>query len=97
MDPYKIVHTILVTEKGTEMSSALGQYTFKVAKDANKLEVRAAVEALFSVKVKSVNVMNRMGKLKRAPWRWNSPLISGCFGVPLNSMCSSRCAMPDSP
>ena len=65
MDPYKIVHTILVTEKGTEMSSALGQYTFKVAKDANKLEVRAAIEALFSVKVKAVNVMNRMGKLKR--------------------------------
>lgn len=65
MDPYKIIHTILVTEKGTEMSSALGQYTFKVAKDANKLEVRAAIEALFSVKVRSVNVMNRMGKLKR--------------------------------
>jgi large subunit ribosomal protein L23 len=41
------------------------QYTFKVAKDANKLEIRAAVEALFEVKVKAVNVMNRMGKLKR--------------------------------
>ena len=65
MDPYKTIQTILVTEKGTEMSSGLSQYTFKVAKGANKLEIRAAVEALFPVKVKSVNVMNRRGKLKR--------------------------------
>lgn len=65
MDPYKIVQTILVTEKGTELSSTRNQYTFKVAKDANKLEIRAAVEALFPVKVKAVNVMHRQGKLKR--------------------------------
>jgi large subunit ribosomal protein L23 len=65
MDPYKTIHTILVTEKGTEMSSTLGQYTFKVAQGANKLEIRAAIEALFSVKVKAVNVMNRKGKFKR--------------------------------
>ncbi len=65
MDPYKIIHTILVTEKGTELSSIHNQYTFKVAKDANKLQIRQAVEALFPVKVKAVNVMNRRGKRKR--------------------------------
>ncbi len=65
MDAYKIVHTILVTEKGTEMADRHRQYTFKVAKDANKLQIRAAVEALFDVKVKAVNVLNRQGKMKR--------------------------------
>ncbi len=64
-DPYQIVHTIMVTEKGTELSDKLHQYTFKVAKDSNKLEIRHAVEALFDVKVASVNVMNRQGKRKR--------------------------------
>ena len=65
MDPHKIIHTILVTEKGTVMADGLNQYTFKVAKGANKLEIHSAVEALFNVKVKSVNVMNRLGKFKR--------------------------------
>lgn len=65
MDPYKIIHTILVTEKGTELAEDLNQYTFKVAKEANKIEIRSAVEALFDVKVKGVNVMNRKGKRKR--------------------------------
>lgn len=65
MDPYKTIQTILVTEKGTEMADGLHQYTFKVNKDANKLEIRAAVESLFDVKVKAVNVMNRLGKMKR--------------------------------
>jgi len=64
-DPYQIIHTLLVTEKGTELADTLSQYTFKVARDANKIEIRAAVEALFNVKVASVNVMNRRGKLKR--------------------------------
>ncbi|MBN2450201.1 MAG: 50S ribosomal protein L23 [Lentisphaeria bacterium] len=65
MDPYAIVHTILVTEKGTVLADHLNQYTFRVAKDANKIQIRSAVEALFEVKVRAVNVMNRQGKRKR--------------------------------
>ena len=65
MDPYKIIHTIMVTEKGTELAEDLKQYTFRVSKSANKIEIRSAVEALFDVKVKGVNVMNRKGKRKR--------------------------------
>jgi len=65
-DPYKIINTVLVTEKGTELVDMHNQYTFKVAPDANKIEIRQAVEALFDVKVSSVNVMNRRGKRKRA-------------------------------
>ena len=64
-DPYKIVHTVLVTEKGTELAEGLRKFTFRVAPDANKIEIRQAVEALFSVKVGGVNVMNRKGKVKR--------------------------------
>jgi large subunit ribosomal protein L23 len=44
-----------------------GKYTFKVAKDANKIDIKKAVEAIYDdVKVSSVNVMNRIGKRKRA-------------------------------
>lgn len=64
-DPYQIVHTLLVTEKGTELAEAHSKYTFKVARDSNKIEIRQAVETLFDVKVAAVNVMNRRGKRKR--------------------------------
>jgi large subunit ribosomal protein L23 len=64
-DPYKIIHTILVTEKGSEQADTLSKYTFKVSRDSNKIQIREAVEALFDVKVASVNVMNRSGKRKR--------------------------------
>jgi len=67
-DPYAIVQTVLVTEKGTELSDKHHQFTFKVAKDSNKIEIRRAVETLFDVKVASVNVMNRRGKQKRVRW-----------------------------
>ena len=41
-----------------------GVYTFVVANDSNKVEIRSAVEALFSVKVTKVNTLNRKGKRK---------------------------------
>ena len=41
-----------------------GAYTFVVAPDANKVEIRQAVEAIFSVKVTKVNTLNRKGKTK---------------------------------
>lgn len=64
-DPYQIIQTVLVTEKSTELSESQSKYCFKVSGNANKIEIRQAVEALFDVKVKSVNVMNRLGKWKR--------------------------------
>lgn len=64
-DPYQIIQTILVTEKGTELSETLNKYTFRVAPSANKIDIRHAVETLFNVKVSDVNVMNRLGKMKR--------------------------------
>ncbi len=41
------------------------KYTFKVAKDANKIEIAKAVEEIFGVKVAKVNTMNVNGKLRR--------------------------------
>lgn len=64
-DPYSIIQTLLVTEKGTVLAETLGKYTFKVVPGANKIEIRHAVEALFDVKVSAVNVMIRKGKHKR--------------------------------
>ncbi|WP_295811041.1 50S ribosomal protein L23 [uncultured Victivallis sp.] len=60
---------IIIAPVVTEKCNALMQeqkYTFKVKADAEKVEIGRAVEELFKVKVKSVNVMNCQGKAKRA-------------------------------
>ena len=64
-DPYTVVHTVLVTEKGTELADLENKYTFRVARDANKIEIGRAVEEMFDVDVAAVNVLNRKGKRKR--------------------------------
>ena len=50
---------------GTALANASNQYLFRVANDANKIEIGQAVEKIFGVKVTSVRVMNRLGKIKR--------------------------------
>lgn len=61
----QIVKRLLVTEKGTRLKETANQYAFEVSRDANKLEIKKAVEDLFNVKVKGVNTMRRQGKAKR--------------------------------
>lgn len=53
----------IITEKST-LGSKSGQYFFRVANDANKIEVKRAVEHLFSVNVESVNTIKIKGKTK---------------------------------
>ena len=60
-----IIIAPVVTEKCTALMQEQ-KYTFKVKADAEKVEIGRAVEELFKVKVKSVNVMNCQGKAKRA-------------------------------
>ena len=60
----EVVRRPLITEKGTAQS-AMGKYLFEVATAATKHQIGEAVEAMFKVKVVSVNVMNRQGKMKR--------------------------------
>jgi len=55
----------IVTEKATQVAEKNNQVTFRVAQDATKPEIKAAVELLFKVEVDSVQVLNRKGKEKR--------------------------------
>ena len=50
-DPRYVVRKALITEKGTQLRERGNQYHFEVARDANKIEIRQAVEKLFDVKV----------------------------------------------
>jgi large subunit ribosomal protein L23 len=63
--PYQIVLRPLVTEKGTHQSTRYNAYTFQVNPLANKTQIKAAVEALFNVRVEAVRTMNRKGKKRR--------------------------------
>ena len=64
-DPYTVVKTVRVTEKGTAQSEALNQYQVVVDKRANKVDVKRAMEQLFKVKVVRVNTLNVRGKARR--------------------------------
>lgn len=61
---YDVIRSPVITEKSTNLSE-MSQVMFDVAIDATKPEIKAAVEALFSVKVKAVNTHVRKGKVKR--------------------------------
>ncbi|OVE77013.1 50S ribosomal protein L23 [bacterium E08(2017)] len=64
-DLSKVVRKLQITEKGTDLKYAHNQYLFEVDKQANKLEIKAAVEQLFNVTVTKVNTMRYSGKKKR--------------------------------
>jgi large subunit ribosomal protein L23 len=61
---YDVIVSPAITEKST-MASEQNQVVFNVAKKASKPEIKAAVEALFGVKVMAVNTLVRKGKIKR--------------------------------
>lgn len=61
---YDVIVSPAITEKST-MASEQNQVVFNVAKKATKPEIKAAVEALFGVKVTGVNTLVRKGKVKR--------------------------------
>ncbi len=61
---YDVIVSPAITEKST-MLGENNQVVFNVARTATKPEIKAAVEALFKVKVKGVNTQNRKGKTKR--------------------------------
>jgi large subunit ribosomal protein L23 len=68
-DPRSVVKKALITEKGTVMREMRNQYYFEVDRDANKIEIQRAIEAIFSVKVEQVRTMKVRGKIKRQG-RW---------------------------
>ncbi|RJQ48439.1 MAG: 50S ribosomal protein L23 [Nitrospiraceae bacterium] len=62
---YDVLVGPLLTEKGTIMKEKDNKILFKVARDANKIEIKKAVEEVFKVKVDRVTTMNCKGKKKR--------------------------------
>lgn len=62
--PYDVIIRPIISEKSMD-DAASKKYTFKVATDANKTEIKAAVEEAFGVEVVRVNTANYEGKLKR--------------------------------
>jgi large subunit ribosomal protein L23 len=60
-----IIKQVLLTEKGTRLSDEQNKYLFRVSREANKVEIKRAVEELFDVRVMAVNTMCRKGKKKR--------------------------------
>jgi large subunit ribosomal protein L23 len=55
----------LISEKGTALAESVNQVLFKVRTDANKIEVKHAVETLFKVKVVQVRMARYLGKMRR--------------------------------
>ncbi len=76
MHLYEVLRRPLITEKNSTLQ-AQGKYVFEVAKDANKPQVKQAVEKAFKVKVTAVNVITVPGKTRRVgrqqvltrPWK----------------------------
>lgn len=64
-DPRSIILKPLVTEKGSRLREAGNKYLFQVARDANRIEIKQAVKAIFNVKVKDVKTIVVHGKIKR--------------------------------
>ena len=62
---YEVLQGPLLTEKGTLLKEKDNKVLFKVSKNANKIEIKNAVESIFKVKVDRVATMNCKGKKKR--------------------------------
>ena len=63
--PQDIIKAPLISEKGTALAESVNQVLFKVRTDANKIEVKHAVETLFKVKVVQVRMARYLGKMRR--------------------------------
>jgi large subunit ribosomal protein L23 len=68
-NPRDVLLRPVISEKSYRLADE-GRYTFLVAPDANKTQIRQAVEAIFSVRVTGVNTLNRPGKRRRTRFGW---------------------------
>ena len=65
MNYYEMIRRPVVTEKATIQKETSNQVTFEVDKNANRVQIQAAVENLFKVKVENVRTLHVKGKVKR--------------------------------
>jgi large subunit ribosomal protein L23 len=87
MNPYEIIQRPVVTEKSVHLQNKLNQYTFAVHPDANKIQIREAIQSLFKVKVIAVTTMNVRPREKRVRGRfpgltsaWKKAIVSVADG-----------------
>ena len=64
-DPHKIILRPVITEKSTQLKDANRTICFEVARGANKIEIKKAIELLFKTKVASVRTQGKSGKVRR--------------------------------
>jgi large subunit ribosomal protein L23 len=82
MHLYEVLHRPLITEKNTAIQAPQGKYAFEVAAEANKEQIKQAVEKAFNVSVTQVNVMTVPGKRRRMRGReimspsWKKALVT---------------------
>ena len=62
---YDVIKRPIISEKSTALAEIANRYVFEVATDANKQEIREAIQGLFKVKVREVRTMVMHGKVKR--------------------------------
>lgn len=85
-----VITSPLITEKGTLVNEQGNQYVFRVRPEANKTEIRQAVETFFKVKVERVHTMNYLGKYRRVgKWtgqrpRWKKAYVTLAAGQRLD-------------
>jgi large subunit ribosomal protein L23 len=65
MDDYSVIIRPLITEQGMHFANVKGAYSFEVNEKANKVQIRNAVEKIYSVKVHKVRTSNHRGKHRR--------------------------------
>jgi large subunit ribosomal protein L23 len=64
-EPQAIIQAPMITEKGSALQESAHQVVFRVLRDANKIEIKRAVELLFKVKVAKVQTARYLGKMRR--------------------------------
>ena len=69
MNWHQVVIRPLVTEKGTRTATTLNAYPFQVHPEANKIEIKSAIERIYSVKVREVRTINYKGKPRRTRFK----------------------------
>lgn len=68
---YDVVKRPLLTEKNMHRAEVCNEYTFEVARGANKVQIRTAVEDIYDVKIVRVNTLVKTGIARRFGWNWS--------------------------
>ena len=92
---YEVIRAPRVSEKTARLQEVSNQYVFEIAKTATKADVKAAVEQIFLVNVKAVNVVNVKGKTKSFKFRqgrrgdWRKAYVTLADGQSIDVMTAS--------